>query len=827
MIDDKNRILNLVVAALHRKNLYDTKHRERLKEELKQIEIQEEFLYFLDLYDKKIKYSYNEHNSIVPYLLDIMPDFDIDREVAYAWGDWPDVDIDYLPQIQQYLKNEWAPNYFGKENVCSIGNYSTFGIKSALIDMTRVHSGDRQTILDLTTKLDNKDDDGKPITLEKAIESNPGLAEFCKANPAITDAAKNLVNRNRGRGKHAGGLIISRIPIDELVPLVVDKDGMPVSAWTEGLHSTDLGPMGFIKYDILVVTNLMQIAKCVKFVKERHGLAAVCNLPDLNDWSDTSYLEDPLAIKIANEGKLKCVFQFDSPGIRDMVKQGGVTGFDDLMAYTSLWRPSALDAGMHTHYINRKKDIESYEIHPLLKPIIGRTYGVMCYQEQVMKILNVVGDIPLIHCEKVRKAISKKKEEVFEKYKVQFIENGQKNLQWSKEQVEDLWKQVVAFSGYGFCMGHACAYTYISSRLLYLKAHYPIEFFAAVLSCESDGDKIRDYKVEAEKNNINICPVDINKSKETFDILDEKIYIGFSNIKGIGSEPAKRIVAGQPYVAFEDFLHKFGTDASVLKPLLALRIFKDLNGAPSDPALLWEFAEYYKSEIKRRQDRKKRHLASCEVKIEELRQFHQEMTVDNHGIKQLKKKYKELRCKFLEKVANDKPILFSDFNPIGKIDCVAKAIFDDKAEAIENKYYGFGWTHELLSNPDCEGYTFERFKDSVEKEDTAVWLVEVRVVDKPKEIMSKKNNVYYSVKVEDAEWHQEYVKIWQDDWERWKEEFSFWDEGLNCGNLLKIRLKHTIFNGRSSYSFDAPKKQDRYKLPSKEDDFRLTVMKRV
>ena len=208
--------------------------------------------------------------------------------------------------------------------------------------MTRVHNGDRQAILELTTKLDNKDDEGKPITWEKALGSNPGLAEFCEKNPDIARSAKKLLDRNRGRGKHAGGLIISKTRIDELVPLVVDKDGMPVSAWTEGLHASDLGPMGFVKYDLLVVTNLMQVAKAVKIIKERHGLTAICNKLGLPDWSDISYLNDKESLKLANEGKLKCVFQFDSPGIRDMVRRGGVDSFEDLVAYTSLYRPGPL-----------------------------------------------------------------------------------------------------------------------------------------------------------------------------------------------------------------------------------------------------------------------------------------------------------------------------------------------------------------------------------------------------------------------------------------------------------------------------------------------------
>ena len=338
----KEELLEELQKQLKLRNLDDQKHQERLAYELKQINILDEFDYFCDLWEKGLKFACNKNNLLTVYLLGIVDDFDIGSDVKHEMGDFPDIDVDFLPQVRDYLKNEWAPKRFGKENVCSIGNYATFGIKSSLIDSTRVHNGDRNAILELTTKLDNKDDEGKPITWEKALNGNPGLAEFCKKNEEIAKFAKKLLDRNRGRGKHAGGLIISKTRIDELVPLVKDKDGMPVSAWTEGLHASDLGPMGFVKYDLLVVTNLMQIAKCVKIVKERHGLTAICNKPGLPDWSDTSYLNDKESLKLANEGKLKCVFQFDSPGIRDMIRRGGVDNFDDLVAYTSLYRPGPL-----------------------------------------------------------------------------------------------------------------------------------------------------------------------------------------------------------------------------------------------------------------------------------------------------------------------------------------------------------------------------------------------------------------------------------------------------------------------------------------------------
>jgi DNA polymerase-3 subunit alpha len=352
----KEELLAVLVNELSRRGLNDQKHKDRLKYELKEIEVQEEIDYFWDLYKNNVKYAKNEHNLLVPYLLGIVNDFNIDQEAAWVQGESPDIDVDFLPVVRDWLKNEWAPQTFGKDCVCSIGNYTTFGIKSALIDMVRVFGGNRQEILELTTKLDNRDDEGKPLTWDKAISSNPKLAEFCEKNPEIAKHAKHIINRNRGRGKHAGGLIISRSPLNDVVPLTIDKDGMPVSAWTEGLHSQDLAPMGYVKYDLLVVTNLIQIAKAVKIIKERHGVTSICAKPGLQDWSDTSYLHDEKSLALAREGKLKCIFQFDSSGIRELVRKMGVTSFEDLVAATAIFRPGPLSCLPQNTMVSTNED---------------------------------------------------------------------------------------------------------------------------------------------------------------------------------------------------------------------------------------------------------------------------------------------------------------------------------------------------------------------------------------------------------------------------------------------------------------------------------------
>jgi DNA polymerase-3 subunit alpha len=259
-----------------------------------------------------------------------------------------------------------------------------------------------------------------------------------------------------------------------------------------------------VKFDFLSLEGNTKIAQATHLVENIDGNAGAnnvfqcCNaletadkiigkvsaLPGKSNWSDTSYLDDPKTIEMANKGDLKMIFQYDgSEGIRRLAKQGGVTSFDDLAAYTALYRPSCLKYGMHDTYCKRKRGEEKYELHPLLEPILGKTYGVMVFQESIMRILNVVGNIPLKDCETVRKAISKKKVDKFKKYKEMFVTNGQKNLSLPEEEVVKLWDQIEAFAGYGFNMSHCVAYTYISARMLYLKAHHPLAFYTSVIDC--------------------------------------------------------------------------------------------------------------------------------------------------------------------------------------------------------------------------------------------------------------------------------------------------------------------------------------------------------
>jgi hypothetical protein len=596
----------------------DVRYQKRLKWEKEEIIAKNKVGYFADLYQKGLKVAYNENNLIVCWLLGIAPDYSIEKEPNSRFdGDLPDVDVDYIADIRDILKNVWAPQTFGEDYVCNISNYTTFGLKSALIDMARVHDLSRDEVLALTKNVDNKDEDGNAMTWDAAMKQYPELNKYCEEHPDVAVAAKKLLNRNRGMGLHAGGLIISKMPIHDLVPLVKRKDSPQASAWVEGLHGQDLQPVGLIKFDLLVISNLLQIARCCELIKKRHGIDGICNRPGGSDWTDVAkWRNDPDSLKMANSGDLKCIFQFDSEGIRNLVRAGGVDRFEDLVVYASLFRPGPLNCRMHERYIERKRGREKFDLHPLIRPILEKTYGVMVFQEQIMQILNVVGEIPLRDCEIVRKAISKKKIDMIAKYKEMFLCNGRKNLGCTDKEINDFYNQVESFSEYGFNKSHAVSYTYISMRLLYLKAHYRHEFYNSILSCETLSDKIKEYKMEAKIHGVGIKSLDVNKASDNFELIGDDIYFGFSKIKGIGEEVAKKIVASQPYSSFEEFLYKFGTEANVLKPLLGLRCFKD-----ADPVTLWKFSEHYKNCFKKIESSHARYHASLERYEQEFKEL--------------------------------------------------------------------------------------------------------------------------------------------------------------------------------------------------------------
>lgn len=749
------------------------------------------------------------------------------RFLNEARSDLPDIDTDFNPLIRDYIKNEWAPNTFGRDYVCSVANYNTYGIKSVLQEMARVHDKPHQEIVDLTKKIRAKDSEGNEVEWEDAMKAYPDLGKYCEDNKDVSEACIKLLGRNRSIGKHAGGLIISDKIIREYIPLIRDKDGNPLSAYAEGQDTQDLSPLGFVKFDCLGIINLVQLFDACQLIKKRHNLESICALPGDEDWSDDKFLNDPKAIELANKANLKCIFQFDSDGIRNMVKKGGVDSFEDLVAYTSLYRPGPMSSGLHEQYIRRKKGQENYLLHPILEPILKATKGCLIYQETIMQVLNVIGRVPLQDCETLRKAISKKKKEVFEKYQIEFVANGQDMLGWSEEQVVELWKQIEAFAKYSFNKSHAAAYTCLSSMLLYLKAHFPIEFFTAILISEDDPDNIREYKIDAKKFGIKTNPVDIYKSDDRCSIVNEEIYYGLSNIKGISSASAQKIVACRPYTNFRDFLEKFGTDAKVIKPLVGLRLFGD----DLDPIDALKYAAWYKKVLDSRAARDTRHEDRKKKLIKKLKDLiHDSAEIDSDftqfgltdlGIKEankiVKAYYKSIEDN-KRKSAEDKSVPNMDetdeYKEIVIEEKIVK-ILEDKY-ASESAFYGFLWHHPVEKSPDFSGLTFELMRE----DEAPVAPVEVLITSVEKKLAKSGKTTYWLLKVEDAQGEFQLVQVWQDDWDRFSEE-------LKVGNIVRIKLQPPTGGFRRYTLFSVPKWQRDKLIPKKkENDFRVVVMEK-
>jgi hypothetical protein len=391
---------------------------------------------------------------------------------------------------------------------------------------------------------------------------------------------------------------------------------------------------------------------------------------------------------------------------------------------------------------------------------------------------------------------------------------------------------------------HAVAYTFTSARLLYLKAHFPLEFFCSTLVLEGDEDKVKIYKREAERNGIKINRCDLNKSKVNYEIIGNEIYVGFSNIKGIGEDAAKQIVSAQPYSSVEDFLSRFGTDKRVVEPLINLGVFKD---AP--PNVLMEFYEDFKKWTKGNQDKEKRQNKRREELAGSIKALLNDAPADICSHESIMAAHEEGNASrfvpFISKEFSEgdvfnvikkyaKSVLgfehklnFNKDNSISLENWTSKGRFpSDKWPnnfELERKHYGFSWEHPIQKSPDyIGGHSFNIFK---EDEHIVNAGVEVMVTKKPQEKVSKKNNKYYFVLVEDEDWNVEVVTFWSEDYARFKEELEYWNEEQGRGHFLRIRLTRPG-SGFKSYTFESPSKAIRHKVvpADKKNDPRLQIM---
>jgi len=494
-------------------------------------------------------------SNVCPLKYDLLFERFLDPDRSEA----PDIDID-LCQARRYEVIEYVRNKYGDANVAQIGTFGTLAPKAAIKDVGRVLNIPLARVEQINKLVPTR----VKITLDQALKEEPALRRMADEDPEVArllDFARRLEGMNRNVSTHAAGVVIADRPLEELVPLqkIAGKEkGKEVvtTQWEMG----DIEKAGLLKMDFLGLRNLTTLAAAARLINQRH--------PDAPIDLDNLPLDDPKTFELWQRGETKGVFQFESGGIRDLLIKMKPDRFTDIIATNALYRPGPLNGGMVDEYVDVKNGRKraSY-LHPVLKEVLEETYGVMIFQEQVMRILNRLGGIELSQAYGTIKAISKKKTEVIAKSRDQFIE-GAITRGLDREKADKIFELIEHFGGYGFNKSHSTAYALVAFQTAYLKAHYPTEFMAAVLSSEMDGPERDKFFVEhiedCRRMGIEVLPPQINEGHLDFRVASEgTVHFGLGAIKGVGFKAALTIVKAReqrgPFQSLDDFFERVPT----------------------------------------------------------------------------------------------------------------------------------------------------------------------------------------------------------------------------------------------------------------------------
>ena len=469
----------------------------------------------------------------------------------------PDIDIDFEKErrveVIDYVKER-----YGNDNVCQIGTFGTLAARAAIKDTGRALGIPLARVNQITEMVP----DELKITIKKALEKSADLKQTYDGDPEIRellDLAMKIEGLARNVGTHAAAVVIADKPLSEYVPLtrVPGKQDV-ITQWSMG----DVEASGLLKMDFLGLRNLTMLSRSVQLIKQTTG-------------KDVDPLKFPLDDKptyaLLQRGETKGVFQLESGGIRDLLTRMKPDCFHDIIATAALYRPGPLEGGMVDDYVNIKHGRQTPEYkHPVLKEILEETNSVMVYQEQVMRILNRLGGVPLAKAYTCIKAISKKKEALINQNQEIFLK-GAVESGLAEKDAEDIWNLIVKFAGYGFNKSHSTAYALVAFQTAYLKTHYPVEFMASLLSSDIDGrnfkrkDALVEHMEDCERMGIEVVPPSVNTSEADFSVADGKIHFAMSAIKSCGGSTAVSIEAERkkngPFKDIFDFCERIDPQA--------------------------------------------------------------------------------------------------------------------------------------------------------------------------------------------------------------------------------------------------------------------------
>jgi len=454
----------------------------------------------------------------------------------------PDFDIDFCQDRRERVI-DYVKRRYGADSVSQIATFGTMAAKAAVRDVGRVLDLPYGFVDGIAKLIPFQP--GRQVTLRQAREMEPLLAERERSEEEVRELlelAEALEGLTRNVGMHAGGVLIAPGRITDFCPLYVQPGAdAPVSQYDKD----DVEAVGLVKFDFLGLTTLTILDWTLRYLRKLDPASALdlARLP----------LDDRAAYEIFKTGNTSAVFQFESRGMRDLLTRAKPDRFEDIIALVALYRPGPMD--LIPDYVDRKHGRQKVEyLDPRLAPILGPTYGVMVYQEQVMQIAQVIGGYSLGGADLLRRAMGKKKPEEMAQHREVFVEGAQGNGV-PKARATELFNQMEKFAGYGFNKSHAAAYALVAYQTAYFKAHHPAAFMAANLSLVMDDtDKVRALYADTVEQGIAVLPPDVNASAWRFEPVDAKaIRYGLGGIKGTGEQAIECVLAArQAGGAFRD-----------------------------------------------------------------------------------------------------------------------------------------------------------------------------------------------------------------------------------------------------------------------------------
>ncbi|MGX7148618.1 DNA polymerase III subunit alpha [Enterococcus ureasiticus] len=513
--------------------------------------------------------------SLVSYVLsitDVDPikyDLLFERFLNPERHSMPDIDLD-IPDNRREEVLQYVREKYGHYHMAQIATFGTMAAKMVLRDVARVFGLSQSE----SNRWSNAVPSALKMTLKTAYADSKNLVELVNSsetNRLLYDTAVRLEGLPRHVSTHAAGVVISDLDLLDIVPLQPGSNDIFLTQFT----MNDVEKIGLLKMDFLGLRNLSIIDDTIKSIKRVYKKEVILNqIP----------LDDELTLSLFRRGETSGVFQFESAGIRNVLRKLGPTSIEDIAAVNALYRPGPMQN--IDLFIRRKKGQEPIDYpDAVLEPILKNTYGVIVYQEQIIQVASTMAGFSLGQADILRRAVSKKKKDVLDEERKHFVEGAMKQGH-SEDVAMTIYDYIERFANYGFNRSHAFAYSFIGFQMAYLKVHFPGAFYAAILhSVRHNPTKIKEYIGEARKNKMVIMQPSINSSQYSFYLNnDDQIMFGFSSLKGIRRDFIQNIIDERkergPFKSFDQFLLRIDRKwlkAENIQPLIAIGAFDELQ----------------------------------------------------------------------------------------------------------------------------------------------------------------------------------------------------------------------------------------------------------